>query len=158
MDFILTHRLGWLKDDIAALSTTTSSNSSAVTSPASSVASFCTSATDPFENASEWKILRNDWPYGIDPRVVHLVVWTKFNLTEDLATGDLTNDMRRTIDGFVDRTFKKEVGDANVVWFKNWKSLKSVPSIEHFHVMIFNPDPKWIENLTGEKTVYREEL
>jgi Protein of unknown function (DUF3605) len=48
--------------------------------------------------------------------------------------------------------------DFQVVWFKNWKGLKSVPSIEHFHIMIFNPDAKWIEELTGEKSVYVENV
>lgn len=52
------------------------------------------------------KILRNDWPYGIDPRIVHLVVWTKFALREDPATGELTREARAEIDNFVERNFR----------------------------------------------------
>ncbi|CAN9332563.1 unnamed protein product [Alternaria alternata] len=31
----------------------------------------------PFEFDEDIKILYNDWPYGIDADVVHLVVWTR---------------------------------------------------------------------------------
>lgn len=60
------------------------------------------------------KILWNDWPYGIDERIVHLVVWTKFELEDDPATGDLTEKARREIDVFVERKFKKKIGGDNV--------------------------------------------
>lgn len=55
------------------------------------------------------KILYNDWPYGLEPGIVHLVVWTKFGLDEDPDTGDLTDPMRRQIDEYVDRTFRSRV-------------------------------------------------
>lgn len=35
-----------------------------------------------------------------------------------------------------------------VIWFRNWASLKSVHSVEHFHVMIFNADSKFVEEVT----------
>jgi hypothetical protein len=38
---------------------------------------------------------------------------------------------------------------AQVVWFKNWKSLKSIQAVEHFHVMLFDPDMVFIEEITG---------
>ncbi|KAI6380443.1 hypothetical protein MCOR25_001634 [Pyricularia grisea] len=63
----------------------------------------------PFENPTDYKILRNDWPYGIDERIVHLVVWTRFELTEDPATGDLTDESRKEIDQFVNNTFSQHV-------------------------------------------------
>jgi hypothetical protein len=31
-----------------------------------------------------------------------------------------------------------------VIWFKNWKSLKSVQAVEHFHVMLFDPEPSFV--------------
>lgn len=55
------------------------------------------------------KVLYNDWPYGLEPEIVHLVVWTKFGLDEDPDTGDLTAEMRRQIDEYVDRTFRSRV-------------------------------------------------
>ncbi|KAL9601771.1 MAG: hypothetical protein Q9219_002261 [cf. Caloplaca sp. 3 TL-2023] len=94
------------------------------------------------------KILYNDWPYGIDERIVHLVVWTKFDLPDDPETKELTAAMRQDIDAYVDRTFRRAVPEENVIWFKNWKALKSIHSVEHFHVMLFDPDPAFVEEVT----------
>ncbi|KAL2124596.1 hypothetical protein VTJ04DRAFT_961 [Mycothermus thermophilus] len=102
----------------------------------------------PFECEDDVKVLRNDWPYGIDKRIVHLVVWTKFPLEEDPATGDLTDATRAAIDAYVRKTFAK-VPPENVVWFRNWASLKSVEAVEHFHVMVFDPDPEFIREVTN---------
>jgi len=35
-----------------------------------------------------------------------------------------------------------------VIWFKNWRSLKSVHAVEHFHVMIKDPDMEFIKQIT----------
>ena len=63
----------------------------------------------PFEYEDDVRILWNDWPYGIDDQIVHLVVWTKFELAEDEVTGDLTDAARAEIDAFVDATFSSSV-------------------------------------------------
>ncbi|KAL8853586.1 MAG: hypothetical protein Q9221_001572 [Calogaya cf. arnoldii] len=60
------------------------------------------------------KILYNDWPYGIDERIVHLVVWTKFELPDDPDTKELTKEMRAEIDEYVDKTFRQTVPGENV--------------------------------------------
>jgi hypothetical protein len=67
------------------------------------------SGDGPFACEDDWKILYNDWPYGIDPRIVHLVVWTKFGFDEDPATGDLTPEAREEIDAFVAKMFYSRV-------------------------------------------------
>jgi hypothetical protein len=113
MDFILNGRLGWSKEDLPAFSQAMTPFSSLNSSSASSVRSFQMDRSL-FENKSEWKILRNDWPYGIDSRIVHLVVWTKFSFTEDIETGDLTTEMHRMIEDFVQETFRKTLGFENV--------------------------------------------
>jgi hypothetical protein len=95
------------------------------------------------------KILYNDWPYGIDAKIVHLVVWTKFELDEDAATGLSTPESHAQIGAFVEATFGARVRDEHIVWFKNWRSLKSVHAVEHFHVMLYDPDPAFIEEITG---------
>ncbi|KAI0117355.1 hypothetical protein F4814DRAFT_448357 [Daldinia grandis] len=102
----------------------------------------------PFEFEDDIKILWNDWPYGIDDRIVHLVVWTKFELPEDPATTDLTDEARAEIDGYVQKTFGSRIPKDRYIWFKNWKSLKSVQAVEHFHVMLFDPDPKFVNEIT----------
>lgn len=63
----------------------------------------------PFERDEDIKILYNDWPYGVDPRIVHLVVWTKFPLEEDPKTGDLTEATREAIDRYVTKVFRSEM-------------------------------------------------
>ncbi|KUJ22754.1 uncharacterized protein LY89DRAFT_664550 [Mollisia scopiformis] len=101
-----------------------------------------------FEEESDWKVLWNDWPYGIDGRIVHLVVWTKFALVEG-PDGDLTAEARREVEEWVEKVFGRRVGGENVIWFKNWKSLKSVHAVEHFHVMLFDPDPEFVKEVTN---------
>ncbi|KAL4986103.1 hypothetical protein BDW68DRAFT_163943 [Aspergillus falconensis] len=103
----------------------------------------------PFEYEEDIRILHNDWPYGLDEGIVHLVVWTKFALEDDPATDDLMPRARREIDDYVKRTFCSRMSPDQVVWFKNWRSLKSVHAVEHFHVMLHNPDPTFVEEITG---------
>jgi len=73
-----------------------------------------TAAGKPFEKDQDLKILWNDWPYGIDLKIVHLVVWTKFELEDDEKTGDLTEEARAEIEGWVGRTFGDRLGRENV--------------------------------------------
>ncbi|KAK8193876.1 hypothetical protein HDK77DRAFT_461599 [Phyllosticta capitalensis] len=103
----------------------------------------------PFSNPDDIKILHNDWPYGIDEKIVHLVVWTKFELEEDPTTGDLTVQGRQAIDDYVTQTFREHVDADRVIWFKNWRSLKSVHAVEHFHVMLHDPDLAFVDAITG---------
>ncbi|KAL2795596.1 hypothetical protein BJX66DRAFT_336719 [Aspergillus keveii] len=103
----------------------------------------------PFEHAEDIRILHNDWPYGLAHGIVHLVVWTKFALEDDPATDDLTPRARKEIDDFVKQTFCSQISPSQVVWFKNWRSLKSVHAVEHFHVMLQNPNPKFVQDITG---------
>jgi hypothetical protein len=67
-----------------------------------------------FEKDGDIRILKNDWPYGIDERIVHLVVWTKFELEDDPATDDLTDEARAAIQKYVDQRFGQRVGNDNV--------------------------------------------
>ena len=39
-----------------------------------------------------------------------------------------------------------------MVWFKNWAALKSVHAVEHFHVMLLQPEPNFVKDVTnGDK-------
>ncbi|KAH6898583.1 hypothetical protein B0T10DRAFT_555891 [Thelonectria olida] len=103
----------------------------------------------PFEFEDDYKILFNDWPYGIDPKIVHTVVWTKFDMKDDPETGDLTDEGRKEIDDFVTKKFRSHVPAGRVIWFKNWRGIKSVRAVEHFHVMMYDPDPDFVRAITG---------
>ncbi|UNI14883.1 hypothetical protein JDV02_001464 [Purpureocillium takamizusanense] len=103
----------------------------------------------PFQHPDDVRIIFNDWPYGLDKRIVHLVVWTKFELESDPVSGDLTDETRAAIDSYVAKTFRSRVAADNVAWFKNWSALKSIHAVEHFHVMLFDPDPAFIRDVTN---------
>ena len=89
------------------------------------------SGDPPFMNPLDYRILYNDWPYGVEADSTHLVVWTKFPLEEDPETGDLASRAREEVQAFVVRTFcgEKGVSLEQVQSFKNWKSLKSVHAL-----------------------------
>lgn len=82
------------------------------------------------------------------------MVWTKFDLpaapiTTENPLGDLEPEVRKRVNAFVDETFVRVCGKESVIWFKNWGSLKSIHAIEHFHVMLFDPDMEFVRNITG---------
>jgi hypothetical protein len=95
------------------------------------------------------RILPNDWPYGLAPGIVHLVVWTKFALPTDPTTNELEPATQRLVQDFVDRTFVRVCGADRVVWFLNGPELKSVLAVEHFHVLLLEPDVEWVTGLVG---------
>ncbi|MCJ1281037.1 hypothetical protein MMC26_000355 [Xylographa opegraphella] len=107
------------------------------------------SFSEPFSEPADIKILYNDWPYGVDEKIVHLVIWTKFDLEDDPVTDDLTPEARKYIDDYVNKTFCSKVPSQNVIYFKNWSSLKSLHAIEHFHVMLYDPDPRFVQQITN---------
>ncbi|KAI9841016.1 MAG: hypothetical protein M1837_001046 [Sclerophora amabilis] len=95
----------------------------------------------PFKDPSDYRILENDWPYGMTPGIKHLVVWLKTPIPVLADDGDLTPESRQGIEDFVDQTFVQRLdaaghdGANKVVWFKNWTQLQSVRSLEHIHVL-----------------------
>jgi hypothetical protein len=107
----------------------------------------------PFEDPSDYKILMNDWPYGLTDDITHVVVWSKTPIPTDEKTGDVTEESRRIIEEFVRRTFVERLnGDADrVMWFKNWVQLQSVRALEHVHVLVKDVKRTDIEFWTGEK-------
>ncbi|KAG9247074.1 hypothetical protein BJ878DRAFT_415623 [Calycina marina] len=91
----------------------------------------------PLADTEDYKILINDWPYGFDPGVTHIVVWSKTPIATDEETGDVTSESRRLIEEFVRKTFAERLGRSqDVLWFKNWTTLQSVRAVEHFHVLV----------------------
>lgn len=114
--------------------------------------SISPSAEPLFTNQNDFKILYNDWPYGIDSDITHLVVWTKFLLDDDPETGFLTDIHHKLIEEFVQKTFCGEAGidPSNIIWFKNWKSLKSVHALEHFHIMIYQAPADFLKRITND--------
>lgn len=92
----------------------------------------------PFANPRDFAVLRNDWPYGFESGITHLVVWTKTPIETDQTRGDVTPASRQVIKDFVQRYFVAELegGEERVQWFKNWVSLQSVRGLDHIHVLV----------------------
>lgn len=93
----------------------------------------------PFTDPSDYRVLKNDWPYGLTPDISHIVVWSRTPIPTDPQTGDVTEESRQLIRDFVKRTFVDALGpggENRVMWFKNWVSLQSVRALEHIHVLV----------------------
>jgi Protein of unknown function (DUF3605) len=88
MAFVLSQKLGWTHPIVAE--------------------------AEQFKSRNDISIKWNDWPYGINEKIVHLVVWTKFDLAEDPVTTDLTDEARGEIDAYVKEVFGRRVGEENV--------------------------------------------
>ncbi|KAK3715136.1 hypothetical protein LTR37_007346 [Vermiconidia calcicola] len=91
----------------------------------------------PFADQRDFVVLVNDWPYGFDEGIIHILVWSKTPIAVDDAQGDVTPESRRLIEEFVERYFVRELigGREQVMWFKNWVSLQSVRGVDHVHVL-----------------------
>lgn len=118
----------------------------------------------PFADPADYKILRNDWPYGFVPGITHLVVWLRTPLPTQGDGGDLTEGARALIEEFVDRTFvarlAREATDgqdrdprAQVLWFKNWGALQSVRALEHVHILVRDVPESILREWTASDTV-----
>ncbi|KAH0371006.1 hypothetical protein KCU65_g2176, partial [Aureobasidium melanogenum] len=98
----------------------------------------------PFKDQDDFRILRNDWPYGLDKGIVHICVWVKTPIETDPNTGDVTDFSRKLIEDFVNNTFASRLdtafgpgtGKEHVLWFKNWVALQSVRGVDHIHVLV----------------------
>lgn len=112
----------------------------------------------PFAESSDYRVLKNDWPYGLTPDITHIVVWTRTLIPTDPDTGDVTLESRRLIQDFVKRFFIDKLGpggEDRVMWFKNWVALQSVRSLEHIHVLVRDVEPVVIEEWTIEHDFHR---
>lgn len=112
----------------------------------------------PFAKPSDYRVLKNDWPYGLTPDITHLVVWTRTIIPTDPETGDVTPESRRLIQDFVKSYFVDKLGpggEDRVMWFKNWVALQSVRSLEHIHILVRDVDPETVQEWTTEYDFHR---
>lgn len=115
----------------------------------------------PFADPADYKILYNDWPYGLAPEITHLVVWLKTPIAVNPEDGSLSPEGRAQIQAFVHATFIQRLnqnsrGDVDynandkILWFKNWSSIQSVGALEHIHVLVRDVDEsiltEWVDD------------
>lgn len=106
---------------------------------------FACSSPIPFAAREDYKILLNDWPYGINPNITHLIVWSKVRIPDQKPEGYLTPESTALVEGFVKRVFIDkltaggvDIAKDKVLWFRNWTGLQSVRGLEHVHVLVRN--------------------
>lgn len=119
---------------------------------------FTPESTVPFANTADYKILLNDWPYGMDEGIRHIVVWTRTPIPADNEKGDLLPESRKLLVEFVQKTFIDPLGpggEDKILWFKNWVALQSVRALEHFHVLVRDVDDAMLHKWTGKTEVER---
>ncbi|KAI5289914.1 hypothetical protein KEM54_002910 [Ascosphaera aggregata] len=115
----------------------------------------------PFADERDYRILRNDWPYGFVKGISHMCVWLKNSNIELKEDGDMTDDSRKLIEDFVQKKFIKRLesifDDApdRVLWFKNWAALQSVKALQHIHVLVRDVPEEIITEWTGETHLVR---
>jgi len=95
----------------------------------------------PFADEADYRILVNDWPYGLAPGIKHIIVWLKRRLESEPVRGDMTLKSRRQVEDFIQSKFidrvKVSPGEQEkIIWFKNWTALQSIPGMEHIHVLV----------------------
>ncbi|KAL1847199.1 hypothetical protein Plec18167_002042 [Paecilomyces lecythidis] len=172
-NYICQERLRWHEPEQLATPTeegTPKKNGDVPTTPKPTTTGSATATADskpvipyrnpvPFADPEDYRVLRNDWPYGLAPGITHLVVWLKTPVAVKPEDGDVTDESRARIEEFVQRTFVdrlKRAGFANpkenVMWFKNPVALQSVRALEHVHVLVKDVPDEIIEEWTGEKT------
>ncbi|KAK4694265.1 hypothetical protein P7C71_g3289, partial [Lecanoromycetidae sp. Uapishka_2] len=107
---------------------------------------------------SDFKILLNDWPYGISSEITHMIVWSKVPIPDQKPDGYLTPESAALIRDFVQRTFIDRLAAAGVehpedcvLWFRNWTGLQSVPGLEHIHICVRNAPHGLLEEWTGSQ-------
>jgi len=113
----------------------------------------------PFKNPNDFKILLNDWPYGISPEITHIVVWSKVPVPVQKPEGYLTPKSAALIMDFVQRTFIERLAafgvddpQNRVLWFRNWTGLQSVRGLEHVHICVRNAPEELLEEWTGRQS------
>jgi hypothetical protein len=94
----------------------------------------------------------NDWPYGLAPGIVHIVVWSRTPIPVDPTTGgDMTPESRSLVQAFIRRYFVDTGGpgaERKVLWFKNWAAIQSVSTVEHVHVLVRDVDSETLARWT----------
>ncbi|KAF3063723.1 hypothetical protein GL218_01396 [Daldinia childiae] len=119
---------------------------------------FKPASITPFEDPSDYRVLINDWPYGMMPNMTHIVVWSRTTIPTDTETGDMTTESRNTVKNFVKRFFVDKLGpggDDKVLWFKNWVALQSVRALEHIHIIVRDVDKDTLDKWTEELDCHR---
>jgi hypothetical protein len=112
-----------------------------------------TDPTTPLSDSKDYLILRNDWPYGLEPGLFHIVVWSKHRLPVDWNNdGALTPGGHKMVEDFVHKHITEPlgaVGEDKVIWFKNYGSTSSIRTVDHMHVIVRGVEQSELNKILG---------
>lgn len=102
----------------------------------------------PFAARSDYRVLLNDWPYGLEPGIKHICVWVKTPLPVDNQKGAITPEGRRMVNEFVESQITRVLGlegQNRVLWFKNHTMLQSIRAVDHVHILLRDVDEQKLD-------------
>ena len=104
----------------------------------------------PFAARSDYRILLNDWPYGVTPDIKHICVWLKTPLPKDSVKGALTDEGTDMVNTFIKNKIEQPLGiegQDKLQWFRNYTILQSIRSVDHVHVLLRGVDEELLDAL-----------
>ncbi|CAD1810017.1 N-acetylglucosamine-induced protein 1 [Candida parapsilosis] len=140
-DYVLNEELEWKQDDIRS-QTILKSQEYSTSQPQDLI----------LYNDDDVKIIYNKFPYYFEDSVVHLCIWSKLTIPNDVNSpvGDISPLTKRIIERYLQKTFiEKGVSPDDILWFRNWSSLQSVKSVSHIHVLLHDVDGGLLHKLLG---------
>ena len=126
-DAILDRKLCWDRTELASLDPRT---------------------TPPLSSTQLYKLLKNDFPYDLDPRAHHLVLWSKIYIP--LYPHPNSREMDPTVRDLIQSFLEANLALYNIhkfTWFINYPHLQSVKTLSHIHILIFTEDTKVIDEI-----------
>ncbi|CCG22519.1 hypothetical protein CORT_0B08140 [Candida orthopsilosis Co 90-125] len=141
-DHVLKDELQWKQADIRHQTSTPSPPEYTISQPQDLI----------FYNDNDIKIIFNKFPYYFENSVVHLCIWSKLTIPNDVnsSVGDISPLTKRIIERYLQKTFiDKGIPKENLVWFRNWSSLQSIRSVSHIHVLLRSADEHFIRKIIG---------
>jgi len=119
---------------------------------------FAVQGSTPFADSNDYRIERNDWPYGIlGAEITRLVVWLKVRMWTEPETGLMTGELKALAEGFVKKVFVERLrkegpgAEARILWFKNWTALQSVRGLEYIYVLVRDFSDDVVDQWTGKE-------
>lgn len=138
-DYVLNEELEWKQSDIRSQTGATSLEYS-ISQPQDLI----------LYNDDDVKIIYNKFPYYFENSVLHLCVWSKLTIPNDVNSpvGDISPLTKHIIERYLQNTFiDKGVSPDDILWFRNWSSLQSVRSVSHIHVLLHDVDDSLLQKL-----------
>lgn len=110
-----------------------------------------------FTDASDIRIILNDFPYNFEPNVTHICVWSKLKIKSDpnSPVGDINEPTRSLLNRYVIKNFQDrfKLKEEDVMWFRNFPAIQSVSELSHIHILLRDFDQDLLKSILGTSGV-----